>query len=143
MKDNLSLKLFVVLSKASASLNQIVEKDMKTYGLIPTEFAVLELLYHKGKQPIQVLGQKILLSSSSISYVVDKLEKKELIIRNQCENDKRVYYAQLTQQGESLLDKIFPKHEKVIEDIFKDIDNQTKEILIEKLKEIGKHASSM
>jgi len=31
----------------------------------------------------------------------------------------------------------------VIEDIFKDIDNQTKEILIEKLKEIGKHASSM
>ena len=42
----------------------------------PTEFAVLELLYHKGNQPLQQIGDKILLASGSITYVVDKLEKK-------------------------------------------------------------------
>ncbi len=74
--ESLSLKLFVILSRAVQSITKRIEEDIKSYGLNPTEFAVLELLYSKGDQPIQKIGDKILLASSSITYVVDKLEKK-------------------------------------------------------------------
>lgn len=74
--ENLSLKLFVILSRELQSITKRIEKDIKIYGLNPTEFAMLKLLYSKGDQPIQKLGDKTLLASSSITYVVDRLEKK-------------------------------------------------------------------
>ena len=42
---------------------------------------MLELLFHKGDQPLQQIGGKILLASGSMTYVIDKLEKKEYIKR--------------------------------------------------------------
>ena len=74
-----SLKLFIVLSRAYRAVNEHVNKRIQRYGLNPTEFAVLELLYHKGDQPLQQIGGKILLASGSMTYVIDKLEKKKYI----------------------------------------------------------------
>jgi len=59
-----SLKLLVVMLRAAQTVEDLVKKDMRTYGINPTEFAVLELLYSKGDQPIQKIGEKILLASS-------------------------------------------------------------------------------
>lgn len=74
--ESLSLKLFVILSMELQSITKRIEKDIKMYGLNPTEYAVLKLLYSKGDRPIQKLEDKTLLASSSITYVVDRLEKK-------------------------------------------------------------------
>ncbi|MBF7150301.1 MarR family transcriptional regulator [Bacillus toyonensis] len=74
--ESISLKLLVILSRELQSITKRIEKDIKIYGLNPTEFAVLKLLYSKGDQPIQKLEDKTLLASSSITYVVNRLEKK-------------------------------------------------------------------
>lgn len=52
--ESLSLKLFVILSRAVQSITKRIEKDIKNYGLNPTNFALLELLYSKGNQPINI-----------------------------------------------------------------------------------------
>lgn len=52
-EEQLSLKLFIVLTRALESIKRRVEEDIKCLGLNPTEFAVLELIYSKGDQPIQ------------------------------------------------------------------------------------------
>src|SRR5690625_794079 len=87
-EEDLSLKLFIVLTRALASVRSRVEENIKEFGLNPTEFAVLELIYHKGDQPIQKIGEKVLIASSSITYVVDKLEKKQLLKRKPCPKDR-------------------------------------------------------
>jgi MarR family 2-MHQ and catechol resistance regulon transcriptional repressor len=79
------------------------KQDIKRYKLNPTEFAVLELLYNKGTQPIQKIGDRILLASGSITYVVDKLEEKEYLIRKPCAKDGRVTYAKLKKKGKDLM----------------------------------------
>ncbi|MDN8896737.1 MarR family transcriptional regulator, partial [Staphylococcus aureus] len=75
-----------------------------------TEFALLEFLYNKGPQPIQSIRDRVLISSSSISYVVSQLEDKGWISREKDNDVKRVYMAWLTEKGQSLLADIFPKH---------------------------------
>ena len=111
LKDQeLSLKLFVVLSRALQSIEKQVIQNIKSCGLNLTEFGVLELLYHKGDQPIQKIGQKILLASSSITYVVDKLEQKNYLVRKACPTDRRVTHASITEEGKKLMDEIFPQH---------------------------------
>lgn len=138
--EDLSLKLFVVLSRAVQSVSKRIEEDIKRYGLNQTEFAVLELLFHKGDQPIQKIGEKILLASSSITYVVDKLEKKHLLVRKPCPKDRRVTYASITSEGNELLSNIFPQHKEAIHQIFGGLDVCEKEKMIEQLKKIGYHA---
>ncbi|MCH1626967.1 MarR family winged helix-turn-helix transcriptional regulator [Fredinandcohnia quinoae] len=134
---NISLKLFIILSRAYRSVNERVEEDVKGYGLNLTEFAVLELLYHKGDQPIQHIGKKVLLSSGSITYVVDKLEKKKLIVRKPCPKDRRVTWASITEDGKAFMDEIFPKHQNAIENILGGLDTSEKEVMIELLKKLG------
>ncbi|MGC8228212.1 MarR family winged helix-turn-helix transcriptional regulator [Pseudobacillus badius] len=142
-QQDLSLKLFVVLSRAVQTITKRVEEDIKKYGLNPTEFAVLELLFSKGDQPIQKIGEKILLASSSITYVVDKLEKKQLLARKPCPEDRRVTYAVITPEGKQLMDSIFPRHKAAMEEIFGGLDAEEKEMMITQLKKLGFYAKGL
>ncbi|WP_275887794.1 MarR family transcriptional regulator [Bacillus sp. P14.5] len=132
-----SLKLFIVLSRAFKAINEDVQVFIQNNGLNMTEFAVLELLYHKGDQPLQQIGGKILLASGSITYVVDKLEKKGLIRRVACPNDRRVTYAQITEEGKDFIGELFPRHEQQIHKLMSVLDNEEKDTAIELLKRVG------
>lgn len=139
-KQDPSLKLFVVLSKAYRSITDRVEADIRKKGLNPTEFGVLELLFHQGDQPLQKIGDKILLASGSITYVVDKLEQKEYLTRVPCQEDRRVTFASITDKGRDLLESIFPDHWKQIEKITAGLSADEKEAAIELLKKLGTYA---
>lgn len=141
--EQLSLKLFVVLNRAQESISKQVEKDIKSYGLNLSEFGVLELLYNKGDQPIQMIGKKVLLASSSMTYVIDKLEKKNFLKRVACPNDRRVTYGQLTADGQTLMEDIFPQHEKAMACIFSSLTTEEKEQAITLLKKAGLAADTL
>ncbi|MGX6961185.1 MarR family winged helix-turn-helix transcriptional regulator [Vagococcus xieshaowenii] len=119
-----ALHNFIAIMRTKDSIENVVRQDVKQYGLNLTEFAVLELLYSKGEQPIQKIGDKILIASSSTTYVVDKLVAKHLVERCVSSNDRRVYLANLTQEGERLMQDIFPKHAKTIEQIFSTLNEE-------------------
>lgn len=132
-----SLKLFIVLSRAYKAINEHVNKIIQTNGLNPTEFAVLELLYHKGDVPLQQIGGKILLASGSITYVVDKLEQKGMLKRIACPKDRRVTYAQITDIGKNFMDEIFPEHARQIDTLMSSLDESEKVNAIQLLKKLG------
>jgi MarR family transcriptional regulator, 2-MHQ and catechol-resistance regulon repressor len=133
-----SLKLFVVLSRACRSIQDIGAISIKGFGLNPTEFAVLELLFHKGPQPLQQIGDKILIASGSITYVVDKLVDKELVIRKPCEKDRRISYAKLTDKGTAFMEEIFPQHEMVLHEALLSLSGEEKDTVIQLLKKLKK-----
>lgn len=134
---NLNLKALTVLVRATDALHELIKRDVAQYGLNPTEFSVLELLYHRGRQPIQSIGKKVLIASSSITYVVDKLEAKNYVERKACPEDRRVTFAELTTEGQQLMETIFPKHEQAINNVFQGIEQQELEEMICTVKKIG------
>lgn len=122
-----SLKLYIVLSRALKAINETTHQLIQDNGLNPTEFAVLELLYHKGRQPLQQIGNKILLASGSITYVIDKLEKRGYLLRVSCPSDRRVTYAEITDEGEAFMADLFPKHEQHLHEIMSVLSSEEKE----------------
>lgn len=132
-----SLKLFIVLSRAHKAISEATNQFIQKNGLNPTEFAVLELLYHKGRQPLQKIGNKILIASGSITYVVDKLEKRNFIERISCPNDRRVTFAEITELGSEFMDKLFPEHEQNLHELLEALSPEEKETAIDLLKKIG------
>ncbi|WP_407638001.1 MarR family winged helix-turn-helix transcriptional regulator [Bacillus andreraoultii] len=141
--QDVSLKLFIVLSRALEAIEKQIVKNVKDYGLNLTEFAVLELLFHKGDQPIQKIGQKILLASSSITYVVDKLEEKNYLVRKACPTDRRVTHASITDEGKKIMEDIFPRHKEAMSKIMAGLNTDEKEMVVEKLKKLGLYAQQL
>ncbi|MGG0657664.1 MarR family winged helix-turn-helix transcriptional regulator [Rummeliibacillus pycnus] len=141
--ENKELKALTVILRASQAIQEVIRKDVASYQLNATEFAVLELLYHKGDQPIQTVGKKILIASSSITYVIDKLEKKQLVTRRDCPNDRRVTYASLTIKGNQLMNQIFPQHQAIVKKIFGCIEENELDKTIELMKRIGYQAEKL
>lgn len=136
-RENEALRVLTILLRASGSVTNMLKKDMRSYGLNPTEFTVLELLYNKGEQPIQIIGNKVLLASSSITYVIDQLEKKKLVERKVSPADRRVSLVTLTAEGQKVMEEIFPKHTEIINLLFEDIPAEDLPALGEALKIVG------
>ena len=141
--DRDTLKALTVLFKSSQHVQDKLKKDMMKQGLNFSEFAVMELLYHKGEQPIQNIGKKVLLASSSLTYVVDKLESKGLVQRIPCATDRRVIFTAITEEGRKLMDRIFPLHAAYIADIFSVLSDKEVETFIDLAKRVGLHSENL
>ncbi|MDW3895077.1 MarR family transcriptional regulator [Staphylococcus saprophyticus] len=136
-RTQISLNTFVGLNRTLDHLMKIVKTDVQRYGLNVTEFAVMELLYNKGDQPIQRIGNRVLIASSSITYVVDKLEEKGCVVRERNEKDKRVTNASLTDKGRSMMDEIFPDHASTLESTFSVLTDEEITVLQTTLKKLS------
>jgi MarR family transcriptional regulator, 2-MHQ and catechol-resistance regulon repressor len=144
MEDQ-NLKLVIAMARTHDELFDSIEMNVKEFGLTLSEFGVLEMLHHKGDQPVQKVADKILVTSGTITYVIDKLVKRELVSRKKCTNDKRVYYVSLTPKGSDLIAGIFPRHEAFLKERLQGMSARKKESLINQLmalQEILKHGKS-
>ena len=132
-----TLRLWVVLSRAQSALAAHAEADVARHGLSLAEFGALEALYHKGALLVGELQRAVLKSSGGITYVVDRLQEKGLVRRRTCEEDRRAVYAELTEDGTALLDRIFPEHAAALKAAAAGLTVQEKERAAELLKRLG------
>ncbi len=105
---------YIVLVQTSKSIRERIRIEMMNNNLNIAEFSVIEALYFKEKQ----IGNSILISSGSMTYVIDKLEQKGLLARNACPDDRRSTHVVLTDAGMDLMNKVMPRHQELIDDMF-------------------------
>jgi MarR family transcriptional regulator, 2-MHQ and catechol-resistance regulon repressor len=131
--DNLP---FLILMQTSKAIHDRIKEEMTKNKLGITEFSVLEVLYQKGKQTIQQIGNCILVSSGSMTYVIDKLEQRGLLSRHACPDDRRVIHVTLTDDGNELMNYIMPKYHMFVNQMFDSLDSDEAETLVQLLKKV-------
>ena len=109
-----ALKLWVVLSRAHASISAHAVAHAADHGLSLTEFAILEVLYHRGRMVLGEIQRRILVSSGGITFLVDRLAEKGLVVRQECPEDRRAKYVALTREGTRMIREIFPSHAQAL-----------------------------
>ena len=137
------LKLTTVLFRAMQSVENVIKKDILSYSLNTSEFGTLELLYNRGKQPMQSIASRMLMANSSMTYVMDKLEQRGMIYRTPGEEDKRVIMVDLTDEGRNFFKSIFEHHVNTLASIFEILDEEELPKMIELLKKVGYHAKTV
>lgn len=113
-----AIKSYRLLSKTANTIDSLSKKVLTPYGLNCNEFAILEILYQEGCKNIYQVGQEIKVASSTMTYLIDKLEEKNCIERNVSLEDRRAMDIRLTPTGRQLMDEIFPEYKEKIEDAF-------------------------
>jgi MarR family 2-MHQ and catechol resistance regulon transcriptional repressor len=133
-----ALGLWVALARCAASVGRVSARDIQRYGLTPPQFAVLEVLHHKGPMALCSIGEKLLVTSGNITFVADQLEKAGWLRRQRSTTDRRVTIARLTPRGEALMEKCFPQHVASIEAAARALSAKEQASLATLLKKWGK-----
>ena len=90
------------------------------------------------KKPVQAIKKKVLIASSSMSYVIERLLDKDLITKIISPKDNRVHHVHLSQKGKDLMDEIYPKHVQTLRQTLNILTNEEELQLQNLLKKIGK-----
>jgi len=105
-----------------------------------TEFAVLEVLYHKGALPLGEIRDRILVTGASTTYVVKKLEERGLIRRRVSAEDQRIVFGELTSKGRAMIDEVFPAHVDRLREVMANLSVSEKQAATRLLRRLSQHA---
>ena len=113
-KEMTALNTFLKLVRAAESTLSRVIASLSKSKLTESQYAVLDALYHCGPLFQRDLGNKLLKTGGNITLVIDNLEKRKLVIRERGTQDRRYFSINLTKQGKSLFQKVFPGYLKAV-----------------------------
>ena len=133
--------LWLVMWKVTNALEAHALSHIGTLGMCISDFAVLELLLHKGETPVNAIGKKVMLTSGSITPAVDRLEKRGFVKRKNDPKDRRIRLVLLTASGRKVIGKAFSEHEKVMESAAASLSQSDRTALLRLLKKFRKSAA--
>ena len=133
----------LVLWKAAKAVEKVDKASIGQTGLGLSEFAIMEALLHKGPLPINQIGQKVLLTSGSMTAAINRMENRGLVKRIQDPSDARCYYVHLTKEGRGAIKDAYAKHEVNLEKIASVLSGKERSELVRLLKKIGFFAEKL
>lgn len=136
-KIDLALSTWVKLARASATLNRHSAENIRSFGLTPPQFGVIESLGHLGPMKVGGLCEKMLVTGGNMTLVLDNLEKQGLVERVPSPEDRRAINVQLSTKGRDLFDKIFITHAEYITEMISVLNAEEQSKLSELLKKLG------
>ncbi len=91
--------IFFQLTKASQVGGRFWARKVEHLGVTATQAMVLNFLGEEDCIPSHTLGQKLLITSATMTGILDRLEKMDLIQRRSHPDDRRAILVCLTEQG--------------------------------------------
>ncbi len=91
-----------VLTKAQRHINQMFKAELAPHGVTPGQYAVLKCLWDEDAQTARKIAERLVLDSSTITGILDRMEQKGLIEKHSDPKDRRALQIILTKTGREL-----------------------------------------
>ena len=137
-----TLDTFIKLTRCTNSLFARLSERNTLGDITPSQFAVLEALYHLGSLTQGEVSTKVLKSGSNMTTVIDNLERDGLVRRERDAKDRRVINVHLTEAGSQKVDAVLPKHVGALVEEFSVLSASEQLTLGELCKKLGKRQES-
>jgi DNA-binding MarR family transcriptional regulator len=97
-------EVFELIDTVSKKLTQVQRERIRAVALTPPQYSILNLLWEKDERQLNELADACCCSPSTITGIIDSMEKKGFVTREQNPNDRRSLLVKLTEEGEALKD---------------------------------------
>jgi DNA-binding MarR family transcriptional regulator len=106
---DLILESMIYLYSESRRVTRAVAEQ---YGLTGSQLLVLKMLEPRGQVSLSALSEEIRAKNSTVTGIVDRMERDGLVVRRRSGDDRRVVHIELTAKGKKLANdvKADPKH---------------------------------
>lgn len=108
--------------------SSILNHNLKELGISSGNYPIIVEIFNNEGISLNEISKRIYMDKSVVTRFVNILIKKDIVIKEKNENDKRYYNLYLTEKGE----KIYYKLVKAGKDYYNDLFNKNVDIDIEK-----------
>ena len=124
-----STSLWIRFLRFNLLSNKRLQDDLEKLALTPPQFYVLATIGYAGGLPFGEIGEKMMVTVSNLTGIVDRLEEKGLVARERDAHDRRIVRVKLTEKGAKLCKNTIPLFEKSLAQFFSPLDKpQQKEL---------------
>ena len=93
--------------KTSDQLQNRYGRLFRQFDLTSSQYNVLRILRGEGRPlPSLEIADRMIQVVPAITGLIDRLEKRELVVRRRCEEDRRVVFVEITQAGIALVEQL-------------------------------------
>lgn len=103
------------------TFSRMLSFNSEVENLRAIELYVLLYIAQKGPQKMSDLAQVFSMTKSNITFLIDSLEKKELVERSRSNQDRRVIKICLTKKGEDIYKQMLKDFSKLIDQVSRQI----------------------
>jgi len=138
MNDTLSRDVYWLLKNTTSKLKGELRKKVEDFGITWPQF---HALYHIGEQglPANELARELHCNASNMTGLIDRMTDNGWVLREHSEEDRRVWFVKLTEEGVRLKALVLPRHKENIETrmgVLSDQELMTLQKLLTKLMDI-------
>lgn len=109
---------------------------LNDFSMTAPQFTALQILINNGDMTIGELSQKMSLACSTITDLIGRMERTELVKRKKDDKDKRVVRIEVLPKGFDILEKVLDKRRKFLEQKLESFDDEQKDLLTKGLSEL-------
>ena len=117
-EDRINEEVVYNIVRAYSLIDGKMSRFLATYNMSPAKFNILLAVKHIGKEkgiPQQEISKALLVTTSNMTHMIDKLEKESLVGRLSQAGDRRVNLIRITKKGSDLLDAVWPHYKKMVD----------------------------
>lgn len=118
-------KIIVEFYERLSSWEESVVRDS---GLSTSQAHTIEIVGHAGPIKMKDLAQKIGVTTGTLTVAVDRLEEKQLLVRQPCKTDRRAYLIELTDPGRDYFKQHHNFHIEMTQEIVADLTDEEQQI---------------
>lgn len=122
-KDN-GKKVLTLLNEINLTINKNLKNKFCSYGFTVPQITVLAVLSQNEKMKISDISKLIHSTNSTVSGIVDRLEKQGLIKRVKSQEDRRVVFVELDHKFLNMKEELDKEMASYLDGIFKNIDEE-------------------
>jgi MarR family transcriptional regulator, organic hydroperoxide resistance regulator len=132
------IKIVRTLKRIHHMVKRSMVQHFEDTNITGPQMMLMGILSNKGQMKISDLSQKIGLSNSTVSGIVDRLEKQGLVERLRSQEDRRIVYVNLTLKAKDTMMEQFEKIEQNFDDILKNVSPEEIDIIIKGFETLEK-----
>lgn len=114
IEENLRRVCYKIKKKGREILNDV--------DITPPQFEALQHLIYEERLTIGELSSRMYLACSTVTDLLDRMERNDLVKRVKDESDRRIVRVEVLPKGHELLDQVMENRRKYIETILDELD---------------------
>lgn len=124
------------LGKVSRQMSKVYRERLAHYGLSQPQFFLLIALYEEDDILITRLAEKVALDKSTLTGILDRLERDGLIKRHFNPDDRRAVYIRLSERARSLRGDLTHIYDATNQQFISRLTDQEREVFDKVLKKL-------
>lgn len=125
-----------LLTTAQHNIFQAFSNRLSPFDITPVQYGVLNCIWKENATSPKQIAELLMLENSTVSGVLERMEKKMLIERNISKEDRRYIQVELTERGKMLEKDVLNVVEAFNREVFSTISKDDEELLKELLKKL-------